>query len=98
MEHAEHLTTVHVAGVLHAHISRGDGQQSPQSLLERSVHAVDGVLDQIDVQIALSRNGHKNDIVTNADLFTFRALFGGWVNGPPAGFTLTVWFKADVKG
>lgn len=98
MEHAKHLTTIHVAGVLHAHISWGDGQQSPQGLLERGVHAVDGVLDQIDVKVALSRNGDKNNIVTNADLFTLRALFGGWVNGPPAGFTLTVWLKTDVKG
>lgn len=35
-------------------------------------------------QVALGGDADKDDVIPNADLFSFRPLLGGWVHGPPA--------------
>jgi len=68
VEEAQHLAAVHVARALQAHTARRDRQQRPQRLLERGVHAVDGVVDEVDVEVALGGDGHENDVVADAHL------------------------------
>lgn len=49
-------------------------------------------------QVALGGHGHKDEVVSDADLLTLGPLLGRWVHGPPAGLALRVLLQAHVEG
>ena len=96
MEEAKHISSKHIADVLHARDASAVGLDRPVSHMETGIH--NRLLIFFGrVQITFGGHRHQNQIVANSDLLTFGPLLTRGMHGPPAGLALAVLLQTHIK-